>query len=124
PDRHVQQEKRVTPLVAGNSIVIEDLATAKVHIIDSIDRARSYLLALDDDTTLREWTFIPRWHLLSDGERRELYSKHACHELHLFLYFKDRAFFDAVIRPYLAHKRTKTFVDHWLLDADLTSYLE
>ena len=28
------------------------------------------------------------------------------------------------MRPYLAHKRTKTFVDHWLLDADLAPYLE
>src|SRR6185436_18393421 len=56
--------------------------------------------------------------------RRALYSKYACHELHLFLYFKDRGFFDAVIRPYLAHKRTKTFLDHWLLDADLAPYRE
>jgi hypothetical protein len=29
-----------------------------------------------------------------------------------------------VIAPYLAHKRTKTFVDHWLLGADLVPYLE
>src|SRR6185503_11402250 len=60
----------------------------------------------------------------SDTERRELYSKHACHELHLFLYFKDRAYFDAVVKPYLAHKRTKTFLDAWLLDQSLAPYLE
>lgn len=124
PDRHATERKTITPLCAGDRLVIEDLATAKLHLIDSVERAHAYLLALRDDPTLREFAFVTRWHALGDAERRELYSKYACHELHLFLYVKDRAFFDAVIRPYLAHKRTKTFLDHWLLDADLAPYLE
>ncbi|TMQ24747.1 MAG: hypothetical protein E6J90_07305 [Deltaproteobacteria bacterium] len=122
--RHATQHKRIAPLAAGDRLVIEDLATAKVHLIDTVERAHAYLLALRDDPDLRELAFVTRWHTLGDAERRERYSKHACHELHLFLYFKDRAFFDAVIRPYLQHKRVKTFVDHWLLDADLAPYLE
>jgi hypothetical protein len=124
PQSHVTQQKSIAPLLPGHSIVIEDLATAKVHLIDSVERAHAYLLGLNDDATLRELSFITRWHTLADAERRELYSKYACHELHLFLYCKDRPFFDAVIRPYLAHKRVKTFLDHWLLDIDLTPYLE
>lgn len=124
PDVHAKQDKTVAPLSPGEALVIEDLATAKVHLLDTVERAHAYLLALRDDATLREFSFVTRWHVLSDTERRELYSKYACHELHLFLYFKDRPFFDAVVRPYLANKRTKTFVDHWLLHADLTPYLE
>ena len=124
PARHVTQEKTITPLAAADRLVIEDLATAKLHLIDSVERAHAYLLALRDDPALREFAFVTRWHTLGDAERRELYSKYACHELHLFLYEKDRAFFDAVIRPYLAHKRVKTFLDHWLLGADLAPYLE
>ena len=123
-ERHAAQRKRIEPLVEGRSLVIEDLATAKLHIIDTVERAHAYLLALRDDSTLREFSFITRWHTLADAERRELYSKHACHELHLFLFQKDRAFFDAVVKPYLAHKRVKTFIDHWLLGADLAPYLE
>jgi hypothetical protein len=125
-ERHATQRKAVAPLRAGDTLVIEDLATAKLHLIDSVERAHAYLLALGGDAAelLRELAFVTRWHQLADSERRELYSKYACHELHLFLYFKDRAFFDAVIRPYLAHKRTKTFVDHFLLDTDLSPYLE
>jgi hypothetical protein len=124
PARHAAQHKAIAPLAAGDRLVIEDLATAKLHLIDSVERAHAYLLALRDDPALREFAFVTRWHTLGDAERRALYSKYACHELHLFLYVKDRAFFDAVIRPYLAHKRTKTFLDHWLLDADVTPYLE
>ncbi len=129
PGRHASQRKEIVPLPTGAQLAIADLATAKVHLIDTVERAHAYLLALagSDDAIaapLRELAFVTRWHALPDGERRELYSKHACHELHLFLYYKDRAFFDAVVRPYLANKRVKTFVDHWLLDADLAPYLE
>ena len=124
PARHAIQRKAIRPLRAGEQLVIEDLATARLHVIDTVERAHAYLRALGGEHDgLRELAFVTRWHELPDHERRALYSKHACHELHLFLYFKDRAFFDGVIAPYLAHKRTKTFLDHWLLDADLTPYL-
>lgn len=124
PARHVSQRKEILPLVAGERLVIEDLATAKVHLVDSIEKAHAYLLALRDDATLREFSFVTKWHVLPDHERREKYSKYACHELHLFLWGKDRPFFDAVVKPYLANKRTKTFVDDFLLGNDLRSYLE
>ncbi|HTL38273.1 MAG TPA: hypothetical protein VL326_34320 [Kofleriaceae bacterium] len=123
-ERHTTQQKKIAPLLPGQPLVIADLATAKVHLLDTVEKAHAYLLALRDDATLREFSFVTRWHKIEDAERRELYSKYACHELHLFLYFRDRTFFDAVVKPYLAHKRTKTFVDHWLLDADLRAYLE
>ncbi len=124
PSRHATQTKAIAPLTAGASLVIEDLATAKVHLVDSVERAHGYLLSLREDATLREFSFVTRWHTLPDAERREQYSKYACHELNLFLWHKDRPFFDAVIAPYLAHKRVKTFVDHWLLGDELARYLE
>ena len=54
---------------------------------------------------------------LKDAEKRELYSKFACHELHFFLSQKDPKFFAAVVRPYLANKRDKTFLDHYLFQS-------
>ena len=123
PAHHASERKQIAALAPGEALVIEDLATAKLHLVDSIERAHAYLLALRDDPTLREFAFVTRWHAIGEAERRELYAKHACHELRLFLYVKDRAWFDAVIRPYLANKRTRTFVDDWLLDADLAPYL-
>ena len=35
----------------------------------------------------------------------------------------DVAFFDAVVRPYLANKLQPGFIDQWLLEQDLTSWL-
>ena len=37
----------------------------------------------------------------SEDSKRELYSEHACHELHLFVYFHDPAFFDKAVAPLL-----------------------
>ena len=52
----------------------------------------------------------------------QAYSRLASHELHLFVWFHDREFFDDVVKPFLANKKEKQFVDHWLLDADMSQY--
>ena len=56
-------------------------------------------------------------------DKRERYSKYACHELNFFLFSKDRPFFDTVIRPFLENKRDKQFIDRWLLGRDLSADL-
>src|SRR5205807_226019 len=64
------------------------------------------------------------WPKLKPEQKRTLYAKHASHELHFFLAKKDPAFFQAAVRPFLANKKDKTFMDHWLLEDDLGQYLE
>jgi len=80
--------------------------------------------ALNADATLAEFRFVLEWPDLKPERKRELYSKYACHELNVFLYHKDPEFFRTVIQPYLASKKDKTFLDQWLLGADLSGYLE
>ena len=77
-----------------------------------------------NDQTLAEFAFVVRWPKLSDTEKRELYGKYASHELDLFLAFKDRAFFDAVVAPHLRNKRFKQFTDLWLLGEDVKAFAE
>ena len=48
--------------------------------------------------------------------RTKKYDKYQCHELNLFLYFKDKDYFSRVARPFVASKMEKTFIDHWLLE--------
>jgi hypothetical protein len=57
------------------------------------------------------------------AEKQALYSKFACHELSFFLYQKDPEFFKTTIQPYLKNKKDKTFLDHWLLEDNLSEYL-
>ncbi len=124
PAKGYAEQKLVTPLQAGESLVVADVTTSAFQVYDTLAAAYRLLATLRPDATLDEFGFLLRWPGMEPGERRELYSKYACHELNFFLYHKDRAFFDGAVLPYLRNKKDKTFLDHWLLGDDLAGYLE
>jgi len=124
PGQHFSEERRVEGASAGSTLVIDDVRSGKLELVDTTARAHQVLLALGAPSTLREFDFVTQWHNLDDSTRRARYGKYACHELHLFLYFRDPAFFERLVRPYLANKRHRTFVDSWLLGEDLEQYRE
>jgi hypothetical protein len=124
PDGHFVEVRRAEPAPAGARLVVEDVRSGKLELVDTTARAHQILLSLGAPDQVRELGFLARWHSLDEAARRDRYARFACHEVHLFLYFRDRAFFDRVIGPYLADKRDKTFLDRWLLDEPLDRYLE
>ena len=79
---------------------------------------------LNNDPKLAEFSFILNWPKLEAGGETRTYSKYASHELSFFLFKKDPEFFQSVVQPYLANKKDKTFMDHFLLEDDLSDYLE
>lgn len=121
-ERHFREERRVEGAPAGATLVVDDLRSGKLELVDTSARALQVLLSLGAPEALREFSFLTEWHTLDERTRRARYSKYACHEVHLFLYFRDPDFFARVVRPYLAHKRRKTFIDRWLLGDDLADY--
>jgi len=122
-DRHFSEQRRIEYLGRGDRVDLTADA-AQVATYDSLTAVHQLLFALTDNVDLAKFAFVLRWPDLSDDEKRALYSEHACHELHFFLHHKDPAFFAAVVRPYLANKAHMSFLDHWLLEADLSKYLE
>jgi hypothetical protein len=124
PAGHFAEDRGVDAAPAGTQLVVEDVRSGKLELVDSTARAHQVLLSLGAPDPLREFGFVAEWHRLDDAARRAKYSRYACHELHLFLAFRDPDFFARVVKPYLAHKRVKTFVDRWLLGDDLSPYLE
>ena len=46
------------------------------------------------------------------------FGTYACHELNLFIKFRDPEFFEAIVRPYLFNKMEKSFMDYFLLEKD------
>ena len=73
---------------------------------------------------LSAFEFITRWPTLSVERQRELYGEYACHELDVFLAFKDRPFFEKTVVPHLRNKRQKDFIDRWLLGDDLAAWTQ
>jgi len=124
PAEHFTQQKQISVVGKGDQFVLPDIATSRLEIYDSLARVHSLYSTLTHDAKLAEFNFILTWPQLPAVEKQSLYSKHACHELNFFLLKKDPAFFEAVVQPYLANKKDKTFLDHWLLGHELQDYLQ
>lgn len=123
PDVHVTELKHVVTLRPGNDWSTLD-RSAQVEPFDTVGKVfRVYSALLEQQgVSLRDFEFLARWPALSKEEKCSLYSKFACHEVNFFLYTKDPEFFSAVVRPYIANKLDKQFMDRWLLGEDLSSY--
>lgn len=122
PAGHFTQQKRVSLLEAGKPFVIKDAAGSRFEAFDSLAKLHALYTTLNKDPRMGEFAFILKWPSLKPEEKRTLYSKHACHELTFFIFQKDRPYFDEVIKPYLANKKEKTFLDHYLLGNDLQPF--
>lgn len=124
PAGHFTRQKQISIVPAGQELTLKDITTAKFEAYDSLARVYGLYATLNKDPKLAEFAFLLNWPKLKPEEQRTLYSKHASHELSFFLSRKDPEFFKDVIQLYLANKRDKTFLDRYLLEDDLTSYLE
>ena len=124
PRQPLAERKTATGVPGGAAFAVEDLANARVEPYDTLGKVFRLFQALRPDETFAKFAFLTDWPKLPPERQRELYSEYACHEVNFFLYHKDRPFFDRAIRPHLANKRDKTFLDRWLLNADLSPYLE
>ncbi|MBM3878823.1 MAG: hypothetical protein FJ387_03760 [Verrucomicrobia bacterium] len=124
PAQTYAEQKRVTPLPAQGRIEIADVTTSRFETYDTVAKAYRLLATLSGNPTFAEFDFVARWPDLSPADKQRQYSKYACHELSFFLFHKDSEFFRAVVAPYLANKKDKTFLDRWLLNQDLEADLE
>ncbi|MBI4879205.1 MAG: cell envelope integrity protein TolA [Planctomycetes bacterium] len=124
PAAHLAERRSIDFVDAGATAVIEDAANASVETYDSLAAVHRLFLALSGNQELLRFAFVLRWPELTPEEKRALYSQHACHELHFFIQQKDPQFFAEVVKPYLANKAHKTFLDRWLLGEDLSCFLD
>ncbi|MBI5725700.1 MAG: hypothetical protein HZA50_17205 [Planctomycetes bacterium] len=122
--KHFTEQKRITVLTAGKELTLADVSTAQMEVFDTLARAYRLYATLNRDANLAEFSFILEWPKFKDEEKRQKYSKYACHELNFFLARRDKAFFEQVVQPYLKNKKDKTFMDHYLLGDDLKDYLQ
>jgi hypothetical protein len=126
PALHLLQQSRVSVLARPGDAVVVTATGTKVEVCSSLDRAFALLAALSSSDVggplSAEFGWLLHWPRLSHADKCARYSKHACHEVNLLLFARDAPFFEAVVAPFLACKRAKTFLDHWLLGHDCTAY--
>ena len=122
PDKHFSQSKQIEIMKDGDSLVIDDIVSAKFQQYDDLGDIYQLFLTLNGGTHLAKFEFILTWEDKSQKEKQELYSKFACHELNFFLMNKDPDFFKKVVVPHVKNKRDKTFMDLWLSKENLDQY--
>ncbi|MCL1888227.1 MAG: hypothetical protein FWF96_05095, partial [Kiritimatiellaeota bacterium] len=116
-------QQRVISTRAEIKIPEESNVTA-FETFDSLARVFAYFQALGHDPVFAKFEFLCAWQGLDLATKQKKYDEFACHELNFFLWMRDRAFFDAVVKPFITDKRDKQVVDDFLLGNDLASYLQ
>jgi hypothetical protein len=122
--KHFGQQKHVALLQKGQSFEIADILSTEFAEFTSLQQIFALLQTLCRDSRLKEFEGLMRWPKMTDAQKQAFYGKHASHELHFFLYRRDKEFFQKIVKPYIANKYEKTFLDHWFLGHDLTRYQE
>ena len=110
------EQRSAVALQPGESFGLTDQASAEWRAVDSVERLLAFFKAVNPGIAgpLDELGF-GRWSGMEWPDKMDLWSKHACHELHLFVYFKDQAFFAKVVEPFLRSKMERDTVDAFLL---------
>jgi autotransporter-associated beta strand protein len=124
PLKPFTQKKEITVLGTGSKLVLADILTSELETYDTLGGIHSLFTTLRNDGHLAEFAWLLNWPNLKEEEKRSKYGEFACHELNFFLSRKDKPFFDAVVKPYLANKKDKTFMDEFLLGLELGKHLE
>ena len=122
PKKHFSQSKQTQVLQKGDTLKIDDLVSAEFQMYDDLTDVFTLMQTLNGNTHLNKFRFILEWDKKKADEKNELYSKHACHELNFWLSRKDTKYFKKVVVPHLKNKRGKTFMDHYLLEHDLSAF--
>ncbi|MEK7470009.1 MAG: hypothetical protein AAB074_21790 [Planctomycetota bacterium] len=121
-EKHFSEKKQVTVLSAGQPLEIADITTSKTEVYDTLARVYRLFATLSGNAELAKFDFVLRWPRMAEEEKGAKYSEFACHELGFFIAKKDPEWFKRVVQPYLKHKLDKTFLDHWLIENDLSAF--
>ena len=127
----VVELQRVTALLPSAKLTVADRHSADVAVYDSLDDLFHLLHTLTSSSqpsavavAMDTFSFILRWPRLAEREKRALYSEYASHELHFFLYVRDRPFFTAVVLPFLQQRLQPSVLDQLLMGAELNHWAE
>ena len=122
PAKPFTQRKEITVLAQGKALTLADILTSEMETYDTLGSVHALFTTLSSDANLAKFAWVLQWPKLKDDEKLAKYSEFACHELNFFLARKDAAFFAKVVKPALANKKDKTFMDDFLLESDLARY--
>jgi hypothetical protein len=114
----IQHERKLAGVLGGSSMIVKNIKNTEICVIDDMRMLFETLQQLQQESeeAFKEFSFLKNWINLDPMDKLRKYDKYASHELNIFLFNKDREFFDSVVEALLRNKREKQFVDFYLLD--------
>lgn len=102
----------------GMEFKVLDLTSTELQLVDSVAKLFSLQKELKggDLTELDKWKFVKKWESYGIEKKHLKYNEFTSHEMNLFLYFKDPAYFHTYICEFVRNKQEKTLVDYFLCD--------
>mmetsp|Transcript_54880 Transcript_54880/g.123284 ORF Transcript_54880/g.123284 Transcript_54880/m.123284 type:complete len:1990 (-) Transcript_54880:160-6129(-) len=126
PGSFFMEKRTAKALKAGDSFAIADQASVEWRAIDSVERLVAFYQAVCPQhlAPFSSWS-LATWGALEAGAKARIWSANLCHEMHLFIYMKDPAFFKDAVMPFVKSKMERDVVDWFLLgdDGKLAPYL-
>ena len=128
-NKYFNEVRNTDNVMEGQTYNIQDITSTEYIFVDSIDKVKK---VSDDICKIRGVSvddslfFLLDWKTFTEDQKNREYTEFQCHEVNLFLYFKDYDYFVKVAKPFISSKMEKTFIDHWLLQEtdDIMHYQE
>jgi hypothetical protein len=123
-DTHRAERQSIRKLKSGEWVDLGDARTTRVKTYSRLSDLYTLFGVIlgESSDNWEKFRVLTDWDELTEKEKGQAYDELASHEMHLFLYFKDRPFFERLVRPYLANKLDKQIVDQWLLGEDISEF--
>ena len=97
----------------------EGLSNCEVKVIDDIASLTDVLLNIAKPEVSKQkildWIFLSNWDNYQEEQKLKYLEEYGGHELYLFLFVRDRDFFDRHVRMMISYKANKEAIDYLLL---------
>eukprot|EP00053_Salpingoeca_punica_P017888 m.173140 g.173140 ORF g.173140 m.173140 type:complete len:2129 (-) comp17311_c0_seq3:152-6538(-) len=128
PTKHYTEKRDLTVVGPADVWSTDSASSTRLSVVDSQERLYSAFTTLlsragEDAKAFAQFSFLGSWGSLAPEQKLKHYSEFACHEFNFFVFCRDPAFFEAVVKPFIANKTHKDLVDLFLLGQPLDAYL-
>ena len=118
PNKNYNETRNTKILAKDETYKIDDITSTEYLIVDSLEKiqqVQNEIRKVSGYGGISDLDFITKWNSYEKEKKNNKYSKFMSHEMNLFLYFKDKEYFNNVVLPFIANKMEKTFIDNWLI---------
>ena len=118
PSENYVQSKAIAELLPGQELTLN--MNHEWEVVDSFEKIFTLFGNMASNVDLTSVQFLKQWPTYTETQKLKKHDEMACHEINVWIKFKDPDFFAQHIKPYIESKLFKTFIDYYLLN-DMTA---